>query len=145
MTVFFDYSVAPELQFDARVYQNIKTFHRAELLLRRDVSVQLFNVSMLSPDGRPTRRARVLLRPVEAAPSRPAPGKPRFSDEEPRSEVVPSGGIPFSATSGFGELPAEGIPLHSDVRVQLLLLNYPSCAPAESFLLRVGASARPEG
>ena len=76
------------------------------------MTVQLFNVSMLTPDGEPTRRARVLLRPVEVTQS-------RF----------------------VGELPMDGIAMNSDVRIQILLINYPNCAPEESFILRVGCEA----
>ena len=129
------------MKYDPRTYQNIKTYHKAELLLRRDVTVQLFNVSMLTPDGQPTLRARVLLRPVEVTQSRFVSGKPRYSDEDVRSDVIPYGGIPFSVTSGFGELPMDGIPMNSDVRIQILLINYPNCAPEESFILRVGCEA----
>lgn len=137
LTVFFDYAIASDVKYDPYTYQNIKTYHKAELLLRRDFTVQLFNVSMLTLDGQPTRRARVLLRPVEVMQSRFVASKPRFSDNEVRSDIIPYGGIPFSMTSGFGELPEEGIPIHSDIRVQLLLLSYPNCAPEESFILRV--------
>lgn len=105
------------------------------------MTVQLFNVSMLTPDGEPTRRARVLLRPVEVTQSRFVSGKPRYSDEDVRSDVIPYGGIPFSVTSGFGELPMDGIAMNSDVRIQMLLINYPNCAPEESFILRVGCEA----
>ena len=114
------------------------SYHRIEVSLRRDYSLRLFNVSLITLEEIPTPRSHVLVK-VGSFLSTAAEKRvnTNVTDSEIRRVIIPRTGMPRHLVSGFSELPSEGLVLNGDSHLTLLLTNYPICMPTESLLLRV--------
>ena len=109
-----------------------------ELLLAREYTVQIYNVSLVTLSHQSSPRAHVVVRLVEASHSTSA--SYRKTDEEHRLINIPLGGITNSIPSSYGYISPSGLVFHNGLHLQILLSNYPSCSPTENLLLVVNSS-----
>ena len=125
---------------DSEINHNIRTYHRMEVSLRRDYTLRLFNVSLVSLDGVDTRRSHIY---VKVGSFLSSVGTRRSvmgaTDNITREILIPHTGMPRQLASGFTEMMEEGVVLSGDSKLTLLITNYPACLPSETLLLRVGS------
>ena len=121
---------------DDEINRNIMSYYRIEVSLRRDYTLRLMNVTLLTEEEKGTARSHVIVKHGSFLSAEKRAGGP--TDNKTRELTIPHTGIPRQLLSGFGEFPRDGIVLNGDSHVTLLLTNYPLCLPSESLILRVG-------
>ena len=125
---------------ESDINRNIMSYHRIEVSLRRDYTLRLLNVTLLTEEEKGTARSHVLVKHGSFLSVEKRSGG--LTDNKTRELTIPHTGIPRQLLSGFGEFPYEGIVMNGDSHVTLLLTNYPLCLPSESLILRVGDAGR---